>query len=470
MSIFINGEWIEDKLDQIEVVNPSTGNIIEIIPKGGEREAHLAVDAAYNAFPGWSNLAATERSNILEKWFDLINENHETLAQTMTKEQGKPISEARGEITYANSFIKWYAEEAKRNYGESIPASVADKRLFVINQPIGVVASITPWNFPAAMITRKVAPALATGCTVIIKPATQTPLTAIKLIKLAIKAGIPKGVINLVTGASKEIVDVWQKDERVRKLTFTGSTEVGKMLMSDSSQTMKKVSLELGGHAPLIVLEDADINNAVEQAVVSKFRNGGQTCICLNRIYLAESIEEEFINKFKKAVESLNVGDGLDDKTDIGPLIDKGAVDKVLQHIKDAEKQGAKVVTGGEKLEGLFLKPTVISGVTDEMICMNEETFGPLAPITTFKTEEEVIKRANNTIYGLAAYLFTNNISKAIELSEQLEYGIIGLNDGVPSTAQAPFGGWKQSGVGREGGHHGMDEFLEIKYISLKLI
>ncbi|QQK80418.1 NAD-dependent succinate-semialdehyde dehydrogenase [Salicibibacter cibi] len=469
MKCLINGKWKGNELEQIDVVNPATGDVLDTIPKGGEKEAEAAATAAYEAFPAWSKLAAADRSAKLEKWFELIGENHEDLAQTMTKEQGKAIKEARGEISYANSFIKWYAEEGKRNYGESIPASAPDKRLFVTHQPVGVVASITPWNFPAAMITRKIAPALAVGCTAVIKPATQTPLTALKLAELAVEAGIPKGVVNVVTGSSREISEAWQQDKRVRKLTFTGSTEVGKTLMSGASETMKKISLELGGHAPLIVLEDADIDNAVEQAVTSKFRNGGQTCVCANRIYVAESIEETFTNKFKQAVEGLNVGDGLGDNTDIGPLIDEDAVDKVLSHIEDAEKQGAKVVTGGKKKDGLFLTPTVISGVNEDMACMNEETFGPLAPIATFKTEEEAIERANNTIYGLAAYLFTSNVSKAIRLSEQLEYGIIGLNDGGPSAAQAPFGGWKQSGIGREGGHHGMDEFLETKYISLKI-
>ncbi|MBB6450571.1 succinate-semialdehyde dehydrogenase/glutarate-semialdehyde dehydrogenase [Geomicrobium halophilum] len=469
MNFFINGKWSGSGLETIDVTNPATGDVIDTVPRGSTNEANEAATAAHKALQSWSGLAAAERSNKLEKWFNLINENHEELAQTMTKEQGKSIHEARGEITYANSFIKWYAEEGKRVYGETIPASTPDKRLFVTKQPVGVVAAITPWNFPAAMITRKVAPALAVGCTTIIKPATQTPLTALKLAELSVKAGIPEGVINVVTGASSEISQAWQEDTRVRKLTFTGSTEVGKTLMSGASETVKKISLELGGHAPVVVLEDADIDNAVQQAVGSKFRNGGQTCVCANRIYVAESIEEEFTNKLKKAVEELKVGNGLDEDTDIGPMIDEDAVDKVISHIEDAKSQGAKVVTGGAKKDGLFLTPTVVSGVTEDMACMNEETFGPLAPISTFKTEEEAIHRANNTIYGLASYLFTRDVSKAIRLAEKLEYGIVGLNDGGPSTAQAPFGGWKQSGIGREGGHHGIDEFLETKYISLKI-
>ncbi|SDI49405.1 NAD-dependent succinate-semialdehyde dehydrogenase [Natribacillus halophilus] len=469
MQLLINGQWTGESLEQTDVTNPATGDVLDTVPKGSKNEAEKAANAAYEAFPGWSKLTAQDRSDKLEKWFQLIGENHEELARTMTKEQGKSIKEARGEISYANSFIKWYAEEGKRAYGETIPASAPDKRLFVTQQPVGVVAAITPWNFPAAMITRKIAPALAVGCTAVIKPAGQTPLTALKLAELAGEAGIPEGVINVVTGSASEISEAWQKDKRVRKLTFTGSTEVGKTLMSGAAETMKKISLELGGHAPLIVLEDADIDNAVEQAVTSKFRNGGQTCVCANRIYVAESIEETFTSKFKKAVEDLNVGNGLDEATDIGPMIDGDAVDKVLSHIEDAEKQGAKVVTGGKKSDGLFLTPTVMNGITEDMACMNEETFGPLAPISTFKTEEEAIERANNTIYGLASYLFTSDVSKAIRLSEQLEYGIVGLNDGGPSTAQAPFGGWKESGIGREGGHQGMDEFLETKYISLKL-
>ncbi|EZH66151.1 succinate-semialdehyde dehydrogenase [Bacillaceae bacterium JMAK1] len=469
MKHLINGEWTGSDLEQIDVTNPADGKVVDTVPKGGKDEAKQAVDAAYEAFRPWSKLTASERSDKLEKWHNLINEHQEELATTMTKEQGKPMKESRGEIGYANSFIKWYAEEGKRVYGETIPASAENKRIFVTKQAVGVVAVITPWNFPAAMITRKVAPALAVGCTVVIKPATQTPLTALKLAELAVEAGIPKGVINVVTGKSSEISAVWQDDTRVRKLTFTGSTEVGRTLMEGASKNIKKISLELGGHAPLIVLEDADLDNAAEQAVASKFRNAGQTCVCANRIYVAESVEKEFTEKLKALVEQLKVGDGLDDETDIGPLIDSDAVDKVLSQIEDAKSQGATVVTGGEKIGDLFLTPTIMTGITEEMACMNDETFGPLAPIATFKTEEEAIQRANDTIYGLAAYLFTSDIGKAVRLSEDLEYGIVGLNDGGPSTAQAPFGGWKQSGIGREGGHHGLEEYVETKYISLKI-
>ncbi|KKI88111.1 NAD-dependent succinate-semialdehyde dehydrogenase [Shouchella clausii] len=469
MKLFINGEWVSEGLDVFDVVNPATGEVVGSVPKGGAKEAKVSADGAYEALPAWTARSAYERSAILEAWHDLIAEQKEELARLMTMEQGKPINEARGEIAYANSFIKWYAEEGKRIYGETIPASSPDKRLFVVKQPVGVVAAITPWNFPAAMITRKVAPALAVGCTVLIKPASQTPLTALKLAELAEKAGLPKGVLHVVVGSTSDISKAWQEDERVRKLTFTGSTEIGRTLMSEAGQTVKKISLELGGHAPVLVFEDADIDHAVQETIASKFRNGGQTCVCANRIYVHESIAQAFITKMKQAVEQLKVGNGLNEETDIGPLIDEDAVDKVLTHIRDAKDKGAKVLTGGSSRDGLFIEPTVIAGVTDDMACMSEETFGPLAPISTFKTEEEVVKRANDTIYGLAAYLFTTNLSRGIRVAEKLDYGVVGLNDGGPSVAQAPFGGFKQSGIGREGGHEGLEEFLESKYVSLKM-
>ncbi|KQL55813.1 MULTISPECIES: NAD-dependent succinate-semialdehyde dehydrogenase [Bacillaceae] len=469
MKLYVNGNWIGEELKQLDITNPANGDVVDQVPKGGEKEAALAVDAAAYAFKSWSTLSTYERCEKLELWHDHIHEQTEELAKLMTLEQGKAIKEARGEIGYANSFIKWYAEEGKRNYGETIPATTSDKRLFVIKQPVGVVAAITPWNFPAAMITRKIAPALAVGCTAVIKPASQTPLTALKLAELAEKAGIPAGVINVVVGSSSDISKVWQEDKRVRKLTFTGSTEVGKKLMKDAAETMKKVSLELGGHAPVIVFKDADLDRAVEDTVASKFRNGGQTCVCANRIYVEESIAETFTAKIKDAVQKLTVGDGLNEETDIGPLIDQDAVDKVLSHIADAEEKGATVVTGGKNTEGLFMEPTVLTNVTDDMACMVEETFGPVAPIATFKEEEEVIERANESIYGLAAYVFTKDINQAFRVSEALEYGIVGLNDGGPSAAQAPFGGFKQSGIGREGGKQGMEEYLETKYVSFKL-
>ncbi|MDQ0219119.1 NAD-dependent succinate-semialdehyde dehydrogenase [Peribacillus cavernae] len=466
--LFINGEWTDGGLDTIEVKNPATGEIIATIPNGGSREAKLAADAAYEAFSEWSAFSVYERADLIRKWYDLINENIEDLAVTMTKEQGKPLKEARGEVAYANGFLSWYAEEGKRIYGETIPAIQRNKRLFVSKQPVGVVAVITPWNFPAAMITRKIAPALAAGCTVIIKPAELTPLTALKLAELAEKAGFPKGVLNIVTGEAKDIGEAWLADERVRKLTFTGSTAVGKQLMRGSADTVKKVSLELGGHAPAIVMEDADLDKAVEGVISSKFRNAGQTCVCSNRVYVQESIYQEFIDRLIPKVKELKVGDGLEEGTDIGPLINEKAVQKVQAHIDDAIKLGAKLEVGGTGND-LFMEPTVLSDIDDSMLCMQEETFGPVMPISSFKTVEEAIQRANDSIYGLAAYVFTENISRGIRVVEALEFGIVGLNDGLPSTPQAPFGGFKQSGLGREGGHFGIEEFLEVKYISLGL-
>lgn len=464
---FINGEWTETE-QTIEVRNPATGNVMAVVTKSDTAEATQAVDAAYEALQEWQQKTADERGALLNEWHRLIAEHTEELARTMVKEQGKPLKEAIGEINYANGFIDWYAAEGRRVYGETIPASSNKKRIFAIKQPVGVIAAITPWNFPAAMITRKVAPALAAGCTVVMKPASATPLTAIELIKLAEKAGFPKGVINLVTGQASDIVKAWQQDKRVRKLTFTGSTEVGKMLMRDAADTMKKISLELGGHAPLIVTAKADLDKAVPQAVATKFRNGGQTCVCANRIYVERAVVDEFSERFIKEVEALKVGNGLEEGVDIGPLIDDDALSKVEKHIEDAQIRGGEVY-GGEVLDGLFIRPAVIRYANEDMLCMNEETFGPVAPIATFDSLDEVIERANNTPFGLAAYLFTQDINEAVYLAESLEYGIVGVNDGLPSTPQAPFGGWKESGLGREGGHHGIEEFLEVKYISLGL-
>ncbi|WP_048601767.1 NAD-dependent succinate-semialdehyde dehydrogenase [Rubeoparvulum massiliense] len=467
--LIINGQDAGSSLPKMEVSNPATGEVFATVPRGGQAEAKAAIAAAYAAFPAWSSLSAYERSALVYKWYELIKEHTEDLARTMTMEQGKPLAEARGEINYANGYVLWYAEEGKRVYGETIPATTTNKRIFVHKQPVGVVAVITPWNFPAAMITRKVAPALAAGCTVMIKPAGQTPLTAIKLVQLAREAGIPDGVVNVVTGNSKEIGAAWLEDTRVRKLTFTGSTEVGKLLMKGAADTVKKVSLELGGHAPTIVMADCNLDKAVEGVIAAKFRNAGQTCVCANRVYVHESIAEEFTKKLVEKVIRLKIGNGLEEGVTIGPLIDEAAVQKVQSHISDAVSKGAKVTVGGKVINGLFFTPTVLSNVSDNMVCMNEETFGPLMPITTFKTEDEVIARANDTVFGLAAYVFTENISQGVRIAEKLEYGIVGLNDGLPSTPQAPFGGFKQSGLGREGGHHGMDEYLEMKYISLGL-
>jgi succinate-semialdehyde dehydrogenase/glutarate-semialdehyde dehydrogenase len=465
--MYIDGKWLGKKLDQIEVTNPATSDVVGTIPKGGEKEAKQAVDAAEQALKSWREKTAEERSQLLKKWNELIHLERETIGKLMTTEQGKPLNEAIGEVDYANGFVAWYAEEGKRVYGDTIPASHQNKRIFVQKQPVGVVAAITPWNFPAAMITRKIAPALAVGCTVVIKPATQTPLTAFKLVELAEKAGFPSGVINIVTGSSSEIGKAWNTDSRVRKLTFTGSTEVGKTLMKDAADTMKKISLELGGHAPLIVMDDADLDKAVEGTIASKFRNAGQTCVCVNRVYVHESVKDTFEKKLKEAVSGLKVGNGLEEGVDIGPLIDENAVDKVKEHVKDAVNKGGNVIYGGENKEGLYFEPTILMDATDEMQCMYEETFGPLIPVTTFKEEEEAIERANDSNYGLAAYVFTENIGKAIRISEALEYGIVGLNDGAISSPQAPFGGYKESGLGREGGYYGIEEFVETKYISL---
>lgn len=469
--MYIDGEWI-DTIEKIDVVNPATNEKFATVPNGGTQEAIKAVNAAHEAFKNWSKLTAAERGAYLMKWHQLIDQAKDEIGALMTKEQGKPLQEAIGEVNYANSFISWYAEEGKRIYGETIPASDSKKRILVQKQPVGVIAAITPWNFPAAMITRKVAPALAAGCTAVIKPAELTPLTAIKIVELAEQAGIPKGVINIVTGDAKAIGEAWMKDGRVRKISFTGSTEVGKLLMRQAADTVKKVSLELGGHAPFIVTENANIEKAVQGLIASKYRNAGQTCVCANRIYVHEAIIDAFVDAFTKAVAEFKVGNGLEEGVNIGPLIDERAVNKVVAQLKDATEKGAKVAIGGNKVEdlkGFFIEPTVLVDVTDDMLCMNEETFGPLAPIATFQTVEEVIERANNTPYGLAAYVFSENISEAVQISEGLEYGIVGLNDGLPSVAQAPFGGYKQSGLGREGGHYGIEEYLEVKYISIGL-
>lgn len=471
--MYIDGTWVgNDHEYYTKVTNPATGAVVGAIPTGGTYEAKLAVDAAHTAFKTWSKKTAEERYHLLMNWYRLIDEKKEEIAKLMTIEQGKPLKEALGETVYANGFISWYAEEGKRVYGETIPASQPNKRILIRKEPVGVVAAITPWNFPAAMITRKVAPALAAGCTTVIKPATQTPLTALKLAELAHEAGIPKGVINVVTGKSSEIGDVWLKDPRVTKITFTGSTEVGKKLMVGAAENVKKVSLELGGNAPFIVMDDANLSKAAVGLVQSKFRNAGQTCICTNRIYVQESVAEEFTALFTIELEKLKVGNGLEEGIDVGPLIDDAALEKVKTLVEDATNNGGKIVYSGNKPSeenGYYYAPTILTGITDEMACMKEEIFGPLAPITTFKTEQEVIERANNSNYGLAAYVYTENLSRSFRVTEALEYGIIGLNDGTPSAVQVPFGGYKESGLGREGGHFGIEEFLEVKYISIGL-
>ena len=467
--MYIAGEWIDTE-EKIDVFNPATQELVGTVPDGGEQEAQRAVEAAYEAGKAWAKRTASERSAILLEWARLINEHTDELAETLTTEQGKPLAEAKGEIAYANSFITWFAEEGKRIYGETIPATHPNKRIFVHKQPVGVVAAITPWNFPAAMITRKVGPALAAGCTVVLKPSEETPFTALKLAELAERAGVPAGVLNVITGDAKRITEVWQKDERVRKLTFTGSTEVGKLLMRGAADTVKKISLELGGHAPFIVTNHADIDKAVEGAIASKFRNAGQTCVCANRILVQSGIYEEFTKRYAEQASRLKIGHGLEEGVEIGPLINQEAIDKAMAHIRDAEEKGAEIVIGGDTLsnqKGYYITPTVISGATDDMLCMQEETFGPIAPIASFDEVKEAVQRANNTPFGLAAYVYSDKISEAIYIAENLEYGIVGVNDGLPSVAQAPFGGFKQSGLGREGSHHGIDEFLEVKYISL---
>ncbi|WP_107727513.1 NAD-dependent succinate-semialdehyde dehydrogenase [Desmospora activa] len=468
--MYVGGKWIGQDLNQIRITNPATGDVFALVPDGGKAEAEKAVKSAFEAFATWSKKTAEERSQYLFNWHRLIEEQKEVIGRLLTEEQGKPFKEAVGEVSYANGFISWYAEEAKRIYGETIPASHPRKRILVQKQPVGVVAAITPWNFPAAMITRKVAPALASGCTAVVKPAEQTPLTALKLAELAEMAGIPTGVLNVVTGNAQVIGETWLRDSRVRKLTFTGSTEVGKILMRGAAHTVKKVSLELGGHAPFIVMDDADLDKAVEGVIGSKFRNAGQTCVCANRVYVHESVAAAFTEKLVTAVQQLRVGNGLAEHTDIGPLIDRKAIEKVQRHVDDAIEKGARLAIGGQRKisdAGYYFEPTVLFDAADDMVCMNEETFGPLLPIATFQEEAEAIERANDTPYGLAAYVYTENIGRAIRISEALEYGIVGLNDGLPSVPQAPFGGLKESGIGREGGHYGIEEYVEVKYISI---
>ncbi|EOC6717737.1 NAD-dependent succinate-semialdehyde dehydrogenase [Escherichia coli] len=464
----INGEWVEAQdRGVIEVNNPATGDIIASVPAMSALDTTNAIKSAQTAFNGWRQLAAKERTALLRRWFDLIVAHADDLALLMTAEQGKPLAEARGEALYAASFVEWFAEEAKRVYGETIPAPATNKRIVVIKQPVGVCAAITPWNFPAAMITRKAAPALAAGCTMIVKPAEQTPLTALALGWLAMQAGIPPGVFQVITGDAHEIGGVLTGSHVVRKLSFTGSTEVGRILMAQSAPTIKKLSLELGGNAPFIVFDDADINAAVEGALASKYRNAGQTCVCSNRIYVQSGIYEAFASRFAERVAALKVGDGQQPDVTIGPLIDDSAVTKVEEHIADALEKGATLLTGGKRhaLGGTFFEPTILTGATQQMKVAREETFGPVAPLFRFTTEDEVIAMANDTEFGLAAYFYTENVRRTWRVTEALEYGMVGHNTGLISNEVAPFGGVKQSGLGREGSHHGIDEYLEIKYL-----
>lgn len=472
-SVFINGTWHEVKESATETVyNPATLKPITQVSHAGAKEAEQAIAAALKAFPAWSKKTGRKRSQILYKAYQMMYENAERLGKILTMEQGKPLKEAIGEIKGAANFLLWYAEEASRSYGEWLPSSVTSKRLIVIPQPVGVVGAITPWNFPSSMITRKLAPALAAGCTVVLKPAPETPLSAIEIVKIFERAGLPSGVVNLVTGDATAIGKQLLTSKDVRLITFTGSTEVGKYLMKESANHVKKLSLELGGHAPSIVFADADLEKAANLVLASKFRNNGQTCICTNRLFVHESVMNDFANLLKEKVQKLTLGDGLAANTDIGPLINQQACKKVQFHVEDATKQGAIIEHGGkrwntEELSGYYFEPTILSNVSDEMKIMHEETFGPVLPLQIFSEEAEAIDKANNSDYGLAAYVFTENTSRAIRVSEQLDYGIVGINDVFPATPEAPFGGIKQSGLGKEGGHYGMDEFLEKKFISI---
>jgi succinate-semialdehyde dehydrogenase/glutarate-semialdehyde dehydrogenase len=468
---YINGEWVGDNTEsRFEVTNAYTNEVISTLPEMGKKETNDAIEAANIAWPNWRSKTAKERSVILKKWFDLIMENQEDLAILMTAEQGKPIAEARGEVGYGASFIEWFAEEGKRTYGDVIPTPSNDRRIIVIKQPIGVVASITPWNFPIAMITRKCAPALAAGCPVVIKPASETPLSALAIAELADQAGIPKGVLNVVVGTHSSEIGLALTDSKiVRKLSFTGSTAVGKILTRNCADTMKKVSMELGGNAPFIVFDDADLDSAVSGALISKFRNTGQTCVCSNRILVQEGIYDEFVTRLADSVKTLNVGNGMEDGINQGPLISQKALDKVKDHISDAVDRGAVIVAGGKPHQsgGTMFEPTVISNVDSSMKVASEETFGPLAPIFKFSTEQEAIDMANDTEFGLASYFYTSNVNRIWRVSEALEYGVVGVNEGVISNEVAPFGGVKESGLGREGSHYGIDDFLELKYICM---
>lgn len=464
---YIGGEWLSSAHAISEsIFNPSTQKVIGTVPNLGAKEAELSIEVAQAAFLAWKKTTAEHRSIILREWYDLIVANSDDLATILTSEQGKPFLEAKGEITYAASFVLWYSEEAKRAYGEIIPSHRTDGKIIVTKEPIGIVAAITPWNFPAAMITRKCAPAFAAGCSVILKPAPETPFTALALAQLAEQAGIPKGLFNVITGDAVEIGGVLTANKKVRKISFTGSTNVGKILMNQSASSIKKMALELGGNAPFIVFDDADLDAAVEGAMIAKFRNAGQTCVCANRLFIHDAVYEEFASKLVQRVKALKVGDGFEDGVTIGPLINANAVSKVQAHVNDALSKGAKKLCGDfDENKGQFVYPFVLTEVTDDMLVASEETFGPLAPLFRFHTEHEVIERANDTDSGLASYLYTQSLGRAWRVGEALEAGMVGINEGLISTAAAPFGGVKESGLGREGSRHGMDEFLEMKYM-----
>ncbi|MGI9150649.1 MAG: NAD-dependent succinate-semialdehyde dehydrogenase [Limnohabitans sp.] len=465
----INGHWVKGA-SRFDVHDPATGKKLTDVANLQAKDAEAAIDAANAAWPAWRNKTSKERSIILRKWFDLLMANQEDLGRIMTAEQGKPFAEAKGEVAYAASFVEWFAEEAKRVNGETLPQFDNNRRLMVLKQPIGVCAAITPWNFPLAMITRKVAPALAAGCPVVIKPAELTPLTALAAAELAIRAGIPAGVLNILTAdgdSSIAIGKVFCSSDIVRHISFTGSTEVGRILMAQSAPTVKKLGLELGGNAPFIVFDDADIDSAVEGAMASKYRNAGQTCVCANRIYVQDAVYDEFVQKFAAKVKALKVGNGFDEGVVQGPLIEPAAVEKVERHVQDAISKGGKVVAGGHKMEGQFFQPTVIAEARADMLCAREETFGPFAPVFRFHKEQEAIDAANHTEFGLASYFYSRDMGRIYRVSEALEYGMVGINVGIIATEHVPFGGVKQSGLGREGSSHGMDEYLEMKYLCI---
>jgi succinate-semialdehyde dehydrogenase/glutarate-semialdehyde dehydrogenase len=467
---YIDGKWTEaDDREAIPVNNPADNSILGTVPKMGADETRRAIEAAERALPDWRARTGKERAAVLRKLYELMIENQEDLAQLMTAEQGKPLTESRGEIVYAASFIEWFGEEGKRVYGDTIPGHARDKRIVVLKQPIGVCVAITPWNFPAAMITRKMGPALASGCTMVLKPATQTPFSALALCELAERAGVPKGVFSCVTGSAAAIGGEMTTNPIVRKLTFTGSTAVGKQLMAQCAGTVKKLSLELGGNAPFIVFDDADLDAAVKGAIASKYRNAGQTCVCANRLLVQDGVYEAFTAKLAQAVKAMKVGSGVETGTVIGPLIDMKAIEKVEEHVGDALKKGARIVVGGHRhaLGGSFYEPTVLADVTTDMAVTREETFGPVAPLFRFKSEAEAIQMANDTEFGLAAYFYSRDINRVWRVAEALEYGIVGINEGIISTEVAPFGGVKESGLGREGSKYGIEEFLEVKYLCL---
>lgn len=465
---FINGQWcLADSGKTISVNNPSTQELLGTVPNMGAAETRRAIEAANSALPAWRAKTAKQRSEIMQRWYALMLEHQDDLARIMTLEQGKPLAEARGEIAYAASFIQWFAEEAKRAYGDVIPSPIASSRLLVIKQPIGVCAAITPWNFPAAMITRKAAAALAAGCTMVIKPASQTPFSALALMELAQRADIPAGVLSVVTGSASEIGAELTSNPLVRKLSFTGSTEVGRTLLRQCAEGIKKVSLELGGNAPFIVFEDADLDAAVAGALAAKYRNAGQTCVCVNRFYVHDAVYDAFAERFTQAVKTLRMGDGLQEGVQIGPLINQAAVDKVQAHIQEALSQGAQLVYGGRAEQGTFFQPTVLTEVSNTALLTRDETFGPVAGLIRFSNEAEAIALANNTEYGLAAYFYSRDLGRCFRVGEALEYGMIGINSGMISNEVAPFGGIKASGLGREGSKYGLDDYMEIKYLHL---